>query len=83
MEYIKFWDHMQESDAIDPLTVNTKYPQAYAEAWGEVVEEDDTRVVLMSTRWFHSCGSVRIEDTWFIVKGAIIERKKLEEVKRG
>jgi len=81
IEHIVFFDHMQESEAIDPLTVNTKYPQATAEAWGEVIEEDDVRIVLMNTRWHHSCGSVRIEDTWFIIKGAIISRTKLEKVK--
>jgi hypothetical protein len=80
IEHVIFWDHMQESEAIDPLTVKTKYPQAKAEAWGEVIEEDDVRIVLMNTRWHHSCGSTRIEDTWFICKGAIISRTRLEEV---
>jgi hypothetical protein len=78
MEYLKFYDHMQESDAIDPSTINEKYHQAIVEAWGEVIEEDDIRLVLVNTKWHHSNGSVRVEDTWFIVKGCIIERKKVE-----
>ena len=81
MEKITFYDHMQESEAIDPLTVNEKYYQATVEAFGEVIEEDAVRLVLVNTRWHHSNGSERIEDTWFIVKGAIISRVKLEEVK--
>jgi predicted phosphohydrolase len=75
MERIKFYDHMQESNSIDPDGLS-KYPQAIVEAWGEVVEEDDVRVVLVNTKWYHSDGTKRIEDTWFIVKGAIISRGK-------
>ena len=80
MECIRFYDHMQESESIDPTTLGS-YKQAICEAWGEVVEENDVRVVLMNTRWYHSHGSERIEDTWFIVKGAIISRQKFELVK--
>lgn len=77
MELIKFYDHMQESEAIDPAKINS-YQQAVVEAWGEVLYEDDNRIVLVNTKWYHSDGSVRIEDTWFIVKGAIISRQKVE-----
>lgn len=77
-EKIRFYDHMQESEAIDPVTVNEKYHQAIIEAWGEVIEEDDIRLVLVNTKYYHSNGSQRVEDTWFIVKGAIIERKKVD-----
>jgi hypothetical protein len=71
---------MQESDSIAPADLKTKYKQAEVDAWGEVIAEDDVRVVLVNTKWYHCNGSERIEDTWFIVKGAIISREKMVSV---